>query len=161
MSGASLNIFSARKGECAGGLSLEGYYMVRHKQHKYYCHRVVWEIFNGVIPNNTQIDHINRVRTDNRISNLRLVSPAENSRNQKKMKNNSSGVTGVSLQLTKGKYGTFRAIWTDDSGKLRSKNFSTLKYGHDYAFQLACEYRMKMIEELNSNGSGYSPEHGL
>ncbi len=43
-----------------------------------------------------QIDHVNGVRNDNRLSNLRTVTNAENTRNGKKRCTNTSGVTGVS-----------------------------------------------------------------
>lgn len=46
---------------------------------EYYVHRFVWEYFNGKIPPNLQIDHINNNKEDNRIDNLRLVSPKFNS----------------------------------------------------------------------------------
>lgn len=47
----------------------------------YYLHRVVWEYYNGKIPKNLMIDHINRNKSDNRIENLRLVDAKENRRN--------------------------------------------------------------------------------
>ena len=43
-------------------------------------HRIVWECFNGVIPPTKQMDHINNNRADNRLSNLQLLTPKENSR---------------------------------------------------------------------------------
>ena len=44
-----------------------------------------------------QIDHINRIKDDNRISNLREATNAENLQNQTKASaNNSSGLLGVS-----------------------------------------------------------------
>lgn len=44
-------------------------------------HRIVWETFKGVIPDGYEIDHINTIKTDNRLENLRLVTPKENMAN--------------------------------------------------------------------------------
>jgi hypothetical protein len=35
-----------------------------------------------------------------------------------------------------------------------------LGYGNDFAFELACNYRDKMIEDLNKAGAGYTERHG-
>lgn len=43
-------------------------------------HRIVWETFNGTIPEGYEIDHINSVRDDNRLENLQLLTPLENVR---------------------------------------------------------------------------------
>jgi hypothetical protein len=43
-------------------------------------HRIVWMAFFGSIPNNLQINHINEVKTDNRLENLECVTAAENIR---------------------------------------------------------------------------------
>ena len=48
---------------------------------KYYLHRLVYECFNGVIQEGLVIDHINTYSWDNRITNLRAVTPADNTRN--------------------------------------------------------------------------------
>lgn len=45
------------------------------------AHRVVWEAFNGEIPEGMEIDHINTNRGDNRLENLRLVTHKENCNN--------------------------------------------------------------------------------
>jgi hypothetical protein len=45
-------------------------------------HRVIWEHVNGPIPKGMHIDHINGVKDDNRISNLRLVTPMQNAQNR-------------------------------------------------------------------------------
>ena len=59
-------------------------------------HRLAWEIYhNKKIPNGLQIDHVNGVRDDNRICNLRLVSRSGNMRNRATPKNNTSGQIGV------------------------------------------------------------------
>lgn len=46
----------------------------------YLVHRIVYSAFNGPIPNNLQINHINEVKTDNRLDNLEAVTAAENIR---------------------------------------------------------------------------------
>jgi hypothetical protein len=61
---------------------------------RYLAHRVIWAIHHGAWPSK-EVDHINHVRTDNRISNLRQVSRSENSRNLSRATNNPSGATGV------------------------------------------------------------------
>ena len=50
------------------------------KQKNYYVHRFIWECFNGLIPKGMEIDHINDIRDDNRLCNLQLVTPSENSK---------------------------------------------------------------------------------
>jgi hypothetical protein len=38
--------------------------------------------------------------------------------------------------------------------------FSISKLGNDEAFRQACEYRAKMIAELNEQGANYTERHG-
>lgn len=60
----------------------------------YKAHRVVWALVYGKWPDN-HIDHINGVRDDNRIENLRDVTLAENNKNMARPINNKSGKSGV------------------------------------------------------------------
>ena len=41
-------------------------------------HRLVWETFNGKIPTNLELDHIDGNKHNNKLSNLRLVTHSEN-----------------------------------------------------------------------------------
>lgn len=63
------------------------------KQVKFYEHQVIWWFNQGYW--STEIDHINGVRWDNRIENLREVTRLDNTRNACRRKDNKSGVTGV------------------------------------------------------------------
>lgn len=71
-----------------------GYFVGRIHGVRYKAHRVAWLLTYGRWPDNC-IDHINGDRSDNRISNLRDVSKADNARNAKRRVNCTSGVTGV------------------------------------------------------------------
>lgn len=42
------------------------------------AHRLVWESHNGKIPQGFEINHINNIKTDNRLTNLELVTRSEN-----------------------------------------------------------------------------------
>lgn len=77
-----------------GVSAAHGYLHVKLHGKKYMAHRLAWLLHTGSRPSQ-QLDHINGVRDDNRIDNLRECTPAENQQNLTKYKNNSSGVQGV------------------------------------------------------------------
>lgn len=83
-------------GDRAGSPHIEGYRAVGIDGVSLLEHRVVWVHVNGEIPDGFDVDHINRVRTDNRPCNLRLVSRTENLHNSDGRKN-STGLAGVAL----------------------------------------------------------------
>lgn len=93
-----------RSGDIVGHCDSHGYLQFQMKGKNYLVHRVIWEMHNGPIPQGYQIDHINHVRTDNRIENLRLVTNLINGKNQSKNKNNTSGVTGITKLKNTGKW---------------------------------------------------------
>jgi hypothetical protein len=70
---------------------------------RYAAHRLAWFYVHGVWPSD-EIDHINGVKSDNRISNLRLASRAQNGCNLRIMKNNTTGAAGISYNAKRGKY---------------------------------------------------------
>lgn len=81
-----------------GYIRRDGYvaidFMVDGIRHKWSAHRLAWLYVCGDL-SNFQIDHINRVKTDNRISNLRLATPSQNTHNATAHKRSKTGIKGV------------------------------------------------------------------
>lgn len=77
------------------GTTERGYRCIRLLGKKTYAHRVIWEMFHGPIPEGMQIDHMNGVRSDNRIENMRLVTQQENLKNTRLRDSNTAGVPGI------------------------------------------------------------------
>lgn len=74
----------------------DGYWIIALGGRQHYAHRLAWLLAYGVWPTN-QIDHINGVRDDNRLANLRDVPRAYNQQNLHRAEkdNRSTGVLGV------------------------------------------------------------------
>lgn len=123
-------------------------------------HRIIWELFNGAIPEGMLIDHLDGNPHNNIISNLECKTCAGNSRNRKLPTNNKTGLSGVSV-ISNGK-GRYYAVasWKTLEGKTKQKCFSIDKLGEELAISLAKDYRKKAIEEINLNGAGYTERHG-
>ena len=90
----------SRKGVNAGGVAGiivkdSGYRKIGIDGYKYRASRLAWLYMEGYFPEYT-IDHINRIRHDDRWENLRHASQQCNVRNSNMMSNNTSGITGVS-----------------------------------------------------------------
>ena len=118
---------SPRIGKVAGTTIKRGYITVGIDKHIYRAHRLAWVYIYDVWPS-IGIDHINGIKTDNRIANLREATTSENMQNQYK----SSG---------KGLLGT-----TFDQGKWNSRIVVNGKYIHLGRFQTAEEAYQVYLE---------------
>ena len=97
--GIFTNVLRRRRaliGNRAGHLNKStGYRYLRIDGRVYREHRVAFLYQEGVFPPD-QVDHINRIRTDNRFVNLQHSSYIRNGRNHPLQSNNTSGTVGVS-----------------------------------------------------------------
>ena len=89
-------------GDEVGTINNKGYRKLKVLGRIYSAHRVIWFAEKGEEPN--CIDHINGIKDDNRIVNLRNVSQQENCMNRRKPKNNKSGCVGVSYDKRTSKW---------------------------------------------------------
>lgn len=94
---------SARAGKNAGTLSPDGYIRINILGKQYRGHRVAWAVYHGEWPDN-HLDHINGIRDDNRMSNLRITNEVGNARNACLPTTNTSGVIGVTKDKNTGKW---------------------------------------------------------
>lgn len=126
---------NCKLGRTLGSKFKNGYLMVTLAGRKYYLHRLAWLYTHGVWPK--EIDHINRDRTDNRITNLREVTRTQNNLNSKLSRRNRSGVRGVSWFARDG-------LWRASI----SRKGKIINLGHFETVELAAAVRKQAEEEL-------------
>ncbi|OGT59774.1 MAG: hypothetical protein A3E01_04660 [Gammaproteobacteria bacterium RIFCSPHIGHO2_12_FULL_63_22] len=83
-----------RVGEQAGTRSDEGYIVLMIQRQRIPAHRIVFAMTHGRWPVG-EVDHINRVRDDNRPCNLREASKSQNQMNRPVSPLSGTGVKGV------------------------------------------------------------------
>ena len=110
-------------GDRCGSLKSSGYRDIRFNGAMHKEHRLIWEMFNGPIPNDVEIDHINRIRDDNRIENLRLATRSQNQHNRTDTK-------GVSLD-NRNPRPRWRAILQINKVKRLIGTFDTEEEAHE------------------------------
>ena len=91
-----------RVGRPAGSIKQNGYIQVHVSGKSYQAHHVAWYLTYNYWP--IEIDHINGIRTDNRIENLRDVTHSENQKNRGMNKNNKSGYCGINYVESRKKW---------------------------------------------------------
>lgn len=127
---------SVKKDDTAGSMRC-GYVCIRIDSQNYSAHRLVWLYLYGKLP--IQIDHINGIKNDNRIINLREVDCLENNKNKRLGKNNTSGYFGITWNKTARKWRGFIKIngknkhlgyFTDKKEAIKTRKMAESKYGY-------------------------------
>ena len=114
-------------GKFAGKLAFtashgSGYLHGRVGAEHYLAHRIIWKLSHGLDPE--IVDHINGKKADNRLVNLRSVSATLNARNMPRLRNNTSGHTGVHRCRATGRW---RAELIVGDKHIRLGRFETLE----------------------------------
>ena len=111
--------------------------IVNNKKKNFALHRLLALTFIDNPNNHKFVDHINRIRDDNRLENLRWVNRCENNQNREKTCNNKSGHKHIYPQDSY----WFVEIKHNYEWVCKSKRFKTLEE--------AIVYRDKKLKEIN------------
>ena len=104
----------ALKSSVAGNQENTGYLSIRIDEVRYRAHRLAWFYIHAKFPKR-EIDHIDGVKNNNRLSNLREATKSENQRNKKLPCHNTSGLKGVCWSKMANKWRAF--IKVEGKGK--------------------------------------------
>lgn len=118
----AVNRCNLRAGTKTGCRANTGYLLIRVNRSLYLAHRLAWMMSYGKDPGEYQVDHIDGLRDDNRIANLRLVTNAQNQQNRRKAQvTNQTGILGVGLTRN----GAYRAHIKKDGNQFHLGQFSS------------------------------------
>lgn len=90
-------------GKKAGCISNNGYLKIRINDTLYLGHRIAWIHYYGTNPD-CDIDHLNMIRCDNKISNLRMANRSQNMANTLVHNDSTTGIKGVYFDKRRNKY---------------------------------------------------------
>lgn len=128
----------------AGSNDTKGYIQVRLHRKKYHVHRIIWILHNGAIPKNLYIDHIDGIKSNNKIENLRLSTNSQNQQNAKRSTYNTTGVKGLS-------YNQASRLWRGQV-MINGKSVYKSSMKREYIENWLIEQREKLHGEFTNHG---------
>ena len=134
---------SGRKSDLvAGSINSKGYARITLDGATYYTHHLAILYVFGYTPE--MVDHKNRNRSDNAITNLRYADHEINNKNKGKQSNNKSGVTGVTWHTRTGKW-------------MAGIKHNKKSYNLGYFDKIEDAIKARQVAELKF---GFHPNHG-
>lgn len=137
----------------AGTVLSNGYIHITIQNCVFLAHRLAWKMYYGTDPP-SEIDHVNGIRSDNRIDNLRLASRAEQSANRHRLPNNKSGYKGVMWDKQRSKW---KAVIRHHGKQHNLGRFNTAEEAAS-AYQAAAERFQSSFAVHLSRASQPSPQ---
>ena len=139
----------------AGSLNKSnGYWNVNIAGKQYRCHRIVAILHDLAVTQDCIIDHVDTDKDNNKITNLRIVTHAENNRNRNRNKSTDGNKFPVGVSFD-GRQDRFVASVTDHttqtgSGQNRRLHqyFKVSEYGYNEALRLAIQARKQMLTNI-------------
>ena len=135
---ANMNTFNAKSANKEAFTASKCFYRIGRIFGKNFKRsRVIFALYHGKWPEN-DIDHINQIRDDDRIVNLREVTHQENMRNIPMLSTNTSGVTGVGWYKPSGKWkaqiqnsgkGIYLGYFRDKQDAIAARKEAEIEYG--------------------------------
>jgi hypothetical protein len=138
---------------CKTSLSNGGYAILCRQRKAFKIHKLVAEVFIENPNNYPEIDHINRIRTDNRVENLRWVTREQNQQNKNIYKTNKSGISGI-CQIKKGYYKDQYLVQKQKNNKRVQKYFKTLEEAEQYVHTFCSRHIDEQSQTNNVKGNG-------
>jgi hypothetical protein len=100
---ALMTVGARQAGSVAGSKHPKGYIAITVDGHRQLAHRLAWLYVYGVFPQG-DTDHIDGVKTNNRIANLREATRSQNMANLGALKSSKSGIRGVRFYARTGRW---------------------------------------------------------
>lgn len=135
----------ARSGQEAGTVDPKGYIRIKINGVQYMAHRLAWLAARGTWPTG-EVDHINSVKGDNRISNLRVATKNQNQHNRKINARHGVGLKGVRVRGDR-----YEARIAVDGKQLRLGAFDTPEDAHAAYCAAARRYHGAFANDGNIN----------
>ncbi len=123
-------------GDRAGTLTQDGYISIKVGGRSYRAHRIICCMVYGEFPLD-EVDHIDHIKHNNRLENIRLATRLENMRNQIMHITNTSGATGVCWDRRRCKWlarihiegkSNFLGYFKEKSDAIQARATANIKY---------------------------------
>lgn len=134
-----------RKGKVAG-YKKDGYVVIETNRKAIRAHRLAWYLEYGEVPD--EIDHINGIKSDNRISNLRKSNRNQNCYNRKARSDSGTGVKGVHFSKANGK---FKADATVNKKRFHLGYFLTMEEAEKTVIKFREEHHKEFANHQRSS----------